>query len=175
MNPFTETWVGGRPEPRIPNIQSRVGFVKIPRRLARRAEREADELVARCSTKPSETGGQGGTPNLPKNQVPPTPQGDPQPTAQRNFTDPDSRLMKRDGTYLQGYNCQCAVDDKCQIVVAEVVTSQAPDQEHFPPLMSSVRENAGRLPRRVTADAGYMSEESAAFCDAHAAAHPTPP
>ncbi len=132
---------------------------------ARRAEQEADELAARRSGKPSQTEAQGGTPDLPKHQVPPTPEGDPQPTAQRNFTDPDSRIMKRDGTYLQGYNCQCAVDDKCQIIVAEAVTNQAPDQEHLPPLISRVSENTGRLPRRVTADAGYMSEENVAFCD----------
>jgi hypothetical protein len=36
--------------------------------------------------------------------------GSPKASAQRNFTDPDSHLMKSDRNMLQGYNCQAAVD-----------------------------------------------------------------
>lgn len=41
---------------------------------------------------------------LPKNRPPRTPEGKPKPKAQRNFTDPDSRIMERGGAFLQGYN-----------------------------------------------------------------------
>jgi membrane protein involved in colicin uptake len=36
--------------------------------------------------------------------------GTPTKKSQRNFTAPDSHLMQSGGTYLQGYNCQVAVD-----------------------------------------------------------------
>lgn len=36
--------------------------------------------------------------------------GTPTTKTQRNFTDPDSHLMQSGGAYLQGYNCQLAVD-----------------------------------------------------------------
>jgi hypothetical protein len=42
----------------------------------------------------------------------------PEATAQRNFTDPDSRIMKnRDGAFIQAYNGQAVVDDTDQIVL----------------------------------------------------------
>ena len=132
---------------------------------ARKAEQEAGKLAERWSREPSQPDGEGKTSDLPEHKVPSTPSGDPQPSAQRNFTDPDSRVMKRDGTYLQGYNCQCAVDGKHQIIVAEAVTNQAPDQEHLRPLILRVEEDLGRPPRRLTADAGYMSDENVAFCE----------
>ena len=37
---------------------------------------------------------------------------------QRTFTDPDSHLMKSDGHYIQGYNCQLPVDSDHQVIVA---------------------------------------------------------
>jgi hypothetical protein len=132
---------------------------------ARKAEEEAGELAERWSMEPGQSSGEGTTSDLPEHKVASTPSGDPQPSAQRNFTDPDSRIMKRDGAYLQGYNCQCAVDSKHQIIVAEAVTNQAPDQEHLRPLILRIQENLGRCPRRLTADAGYMSDENAAFCE----------
>jgi IS5 family transposase len=73
--------------------------------------------------------------------------------------------MKRGGTYLQSYNCQIAVDGANQVIVAEGVTNQAPDQEHLVPMMERVRRNIGRSPTRLTADAGYMSEDNVEFCE----------
>jgi hypothetical protein len=34
----------------------------------------------------------------------------PEPKAQRNFTDPESRILKTKDGYIQGYNAQAAVD-----------------------------------------------------------------
>lgn len=100
----------------------------------------------------------------PKHRVPTTPQGTPTPKAQRNFTDPDSRIMKRNGTYLQGYNCQIAVDAAHQIVLAQAVTNQAPDQEHFIPLLEQAHGHLGRHPRRVSGDAGYYADTHVTYC-----------
>ena len=53
--------------------------------------------------------------------------GTPTHKTQWNVTDPDSHLMKSDGHYIQGYNCQLAVDSDYQVIVAVGVSNQAPD------------------------------------------------
>ena len=75
--------------------------------------------------------------------------------------------MKRGTTYLQAYNCQIAVDGANQVIVAEAVTNQAPDQEHLVPMMKRVQRNTGRSPQHLSADAGYMSEDNVQFCEQH--------
>lgn len=102
---------------------------------------------------------------LPEHRVPFDRNGDPAPTAQRNFTDPDSRIMKSSNGYLQGYNCQAVVDEEHQIIVAQAATNQPPDQEHLQPLLAQAIDNCGRAPTTLTADAGYWSAENARFCE----------
>ncbi len=52
--------------------------------------------------------------------------GKPRPESQRNFTDPDSRIMKgRDG-FVQAYNCQVAVDAESHVIVAREVSPPTP-------------------------------------------------
>jgi len=92
---------------------------------------------------------------LSKHRVPATPNGKPKSTAQRNFTDSDSRIMERDSTFLQGYNCQTAVDEEAQIIVAHAVTNQSPDTQHFGPILQQVVSNCQAAPAVATADAGY--------------------
>jgi transposase len=90
--------------------------------------------------------------------------GAPKPKAQRNFTDPESRIMAHNGTYMQGWNAQIAVDETNQIIVAQVVTNQAPDVEHLIPLNEQVHVNLGRYPTTMTADAGFWSDENGDYC-----------
>ncbi|HZT43059.1 MAG TPA: IS1182 family transposase [Chthonomonadaceae bacterium] len=86
----------------------------------------------------------------------------PKPTAQRNFTDPDSRIMKAgNGNFIQGYNAQAAVDGGHQIIVACDLTNQAADAPHFVPMLTQVEQNTGQQPEQVAADAGYFSNENA--------------
>ena len=133
---------------------------KRKRTRARKDQEEADRLAEDGG----ESGSDEGEHDLLSHRVASTPTGRPRAEAQRNFTDPDSRIMKRGTTYLQGYNCQIAVDGANQVIVAEGVTNQAPDQEHLIPMMERVRRNTGGSPKRLTADAGYMSEENVEFC-----------
>ena len=51
-------------------------------------------------------------------QAPDPEQAKPEPKAQRNFTDPDSRIMKDGATkeFVQGYNAQAAVDSQAQVM-----------------------------------------------------------
>jgi len=83
----------------------------------------------------------------------------PEPKAQRNFTDPDSRIMrsKPDG-WVQGYNAQAVVDEAHQVIVATELTAEATDTESLPDLVDQVEANTGRRPKRVLADAGYQSD-----------------
>jgi len=100
---------------------------------------------------------------LPAHQIPTEKDGSPTPKAQRNFTDPDSRIMKQGSDYVQAYNCQTAVDEGHQIIVAQAVTNQPPDVQHFAPMLERVAENCGRMPMIATADAGYFSEDNVAY------------
>lgn len=83
----------------------------------------------------------------------------PKDKAQRNFTDPESRIMKAaSGAFIQGYNGQAAVDDTHQVIVACELTNQASDSPHFIPVLEQVQKNTGEAPQKVVADAGYFSE-----------------
>ena len=83
--------------------------------------------------------------------------------AQRNFTDPESRIMpssENKGSFVQAYNCQAAVDNEEQIIVAEDVTQQANDKQQAVPMLKHVKENTGQNPDQASMDAGYFSESN---------------
>jgi hypothetical protein len=82
----------------------------------------------------------------------------------RNFTNPDSHLMQSGGSYLQGYNCQLAVDSDHQVIVAVGLSNQPPDVEHLEPMLQRITATAGALPEVMTMDAGYWSEDNAKVC-----------
>lgn len=107
----------------------------------------------------------GGTDGLPFNRVKHDKDGVPKPKSQRNFTDPESRIMELGGTYVQAYNCQVAVEESHQVIVAQVLTNQPPDYEHLVPLVEQTRENLDAYPTTLTADAGYWGEVNGAFCE----------
>ena len=74
----------------------------------------------------------------------------PNPKAQRNFTDPDSRIMPASGdkgSFVQGYNCQLAVDAGAQIIVAAEVTQAPNDTQQAQPLLQQVMEQTGQVPK----------------------------
>jgi len=87
--------------------------------------------------------------------------GIPSDKAQRNFTDPDSHIMPAPGGkhFEQAYNAQAAVDSAHQVIVAADVTNEPSDKGQAKPMMERVRENTGKLPRQMSADAGYYSGE----------------
>lgn len=86
----------------------------------------------------------------------------PDEKTQRNFTDPESKIMKDSSTksFIQGYNCEAAVDAKAQVIVAADVVQDAVDKKQFKPMVEKVKENVGEYPKEVSADAGYYSEEN---------------
>jgi transposase len=85
--------------------------------------------------------------------------GVPEDKAQDNFTDPDSRIMKRSGGgFDASYNAQTAVDDAAHIIVAAELTNCASDAGELPTMLRAVQDNLGRLPEQALADTGYKSE-----------------
>lgn len=95
-------------------------------------------------------------------RIPDPAQAAPAPKAQRNFTDPDSRIMKDGATksFVQAYNAQAAVDGHAQIIVAADVTQDANDKQQLVPMLSQVAATCGQPPTAVSADAGYFSDTS---------------
>jgi transposase len=89
------------------------------------------------------------------------PAGIPEDKEQRNFTDPESRIMLDGATkaFVQAYNGQAAVDCGSQVIVAADVTQQANDKQQLVPLVAQIEDNLGEIPDRVLADAGYFVEE----------------
>ena len=55
----------------------------------------------------------------------------PDPKAQKNFTDPQSRIMKSKDGFVQAYNAQIAVDSQAPIIVAQDVTQSAVDRGNW--------------------------------------------
>ena len=98
----------------------------------------------------------------------------PRPGAQRNFTDPESKIMKTsDGAYHQCYNGQALVDAAAQVIVAAELSDEAPDARQLEPALDQLAENLeaidAQLPEAaaLTADAGYFSEENLKITVAH--------
>ena len=81
---------------------------------------------------------------------------------QRNFTDPDSRIMPAPGGkhFIQAYNAQAAVDSANQVIVAAEVTNKTTDRGQAEPMMEVVKANTGQLPHQMSADAGYFSSDT---------------
>ena len=85
--------------------------------------------------------------------------GEPEESAQSNFTDPESRIMKTSTEdFQQCYNAQAAVDGESQLVVGTEVTDNASDSGQLVKLVDAVAGECGEVPGEVLADAGYGSE-----------------
>ena len=69
--------------------------------------------------------------------------------------------MKSGDTFVQAFNCQAAVDQKSQVIVANSVTQDANDKQQVEPMVERILANTqGQKPKKVTADSGYFSEDN---------------
>jgi transposase len=143
-------------------------------RLAKiREAKEALEAQAREAetARRAELAAQGKKPRAPRDRRDPFA---PKPKAQRNFTDPESKIMKTsDGSYHQCYNGQAVVDSVCQVIVVAELSDQAPDAQQLEPALEQLDENlkeiGAQLPEgaALSADGGYFSEENVKTCEQH--------
>jgi transposase len=90
------------------------------------------------------------------------PSDTPPDKAQRNFTDPDSRIMPSGGGFIAGYNGQIAVDAARQIIVAQRLSANPADFAALVPLVDQIKANLGRKAREVSADTGFATEANLA-------------
>ena len=87
----------------------------------------------------------------------PTDTAKPDPKAQYNFTDPESRIMKGPDGFVQAYNVQVAVDER-QLIVGQSVTQETNDKQQLMPMITTIAHQSGLTPPQVLADAGYCSD-----------------
>src|SRR5207253_3082745 len=94
---------------------------------ARRYQDQSQRLEAEGRKKP-------GRPAAP-------PSTTPDPKAQKNFTDPESRIMKSKDGFVLAYNAQIAVDSAAQIIVAQDVTQSGVDSGQLVPMIDATKTN----------------------------------
>ncbi len=125
-------------------------------------EREAKERAsAEEAMRAQEKAEQEASGKKPRGREPGPVKTEPEGKAQRNFTDPESRIMKdAKKAFVQAYNGQAAVDADHQIVVACDLTNQAADSPHLSDMIEAIKENTGKKPEELSADAGYFSSDN---------------
>ena len=145
-------WVADK-EKRLERIRAAKAALEAEAKAA--AEEETRRQAAAEAKRLAEGGKKNG-----RTPAPPDPQ--PDGKAQRNFTDPDSRILLTKDGYIQGYNAQAAVDAAAQIIVAHDLTPNMSDQDQLVTLIDAIKNNLGRQPKEASADAGYCSEANLA-------------
>jgi len=151
-----------RRESRLKKIQQ--AKAELEKEAAEKAEQERVEAEAKLAARKEQEEQTGKKQRGRAPQISAPEQAQPDAKAQRNFTDPESRIMPdgaNKGSFLQGYNAQAAVDSTAQVIVAAEITQQANDSQQLLPMLKQVKANMGREPEVVSADAGYWSEVNA--------------
>jgi transposase len=147
-----------RRESRLKKIrEAKAALEAEAREAAQQKQAEVEERLREREKQEEERGRKfGGRPP----QAPDPEQAQPEAKAQRNFTDPDSRIMKDGATkeFVQAYNAQAVVDSAAQVIVAAEVTQEANDKQQLAPMLEQVEVLTGSKPEQVTADSGYFSE-----------------
>jgi hypothetical protein len=98
----------------------------------------------------------------------------PKPKAQRNFTDPDSKIMKTaDGAFHQCFNGQAIVDSQTQVILAADAFDMAADGPLLAPMLDQLSDNLAATGAALAADgaliadAGYFSQDNVDHVAAH--------
>ena len=140
----------------IARRQDRLDAIAAARARLEERQREADLARGRSGDDEQKPRGPDGKPKGGRYKKP---FGVPEDKAQDNFTDPESRIMKRaGGGFDPAYNGQTAVDDTAHIIVAAELVNCAADVGELPKMLEAVRANLGEYPTQTLADAGYRSE-----------------
>jgi len=117
-------------------------------------------------------------------QIPDPEQVKPEAKAQRNFTDPESRIQKTPDGFIQGYTGVLVVDQEAQVIVSQHVTPSAPEVNELLPAIDRIRQVLKCKPKQVVADAGFWSETNVSglaqrridgYVARHRSKHSTPP
>ena len=148
-----------RRESRLKKIQAAKAALEAEAREKTEQERaEVEQKLAEREEQQRRTGKKkrGRKPGLPDPE-----QARPDQAAQRNFTDPESRIMPdgaNKGSFVQAYNAQIAVDSASQVIVAAEVTQETNDKKQLIPMLAQIATNLEQKPEKVSADTGYFGE-----------------
>jgi transposase len=124
---------------------------RLERIRAAKAELEAEAPAAEAA-RPDPGTKLDGSPRQRRGRKPKHLLGVPKPAAQRNFTDPESRIMKGHDGFIQAYNAQAAVDAKAQVTLAHHLTNTPSDHDGLGPLLDAVAANTKTTPAEVSVD-----------------------
>jgi transposase len=127
------------------------------------AKAEAKAEPAKAKDPPGDAGTGPTPPQDPSSKEPFPEEAKPAPNAQRNFTDPESRIMPdgaNKGAFVQPYNAQIAVDAEAQIIVAAELVQAPNDARQLVPMAEAIVAHVGALADTTSADAGYFSKEN---------------
>lgn len=94
----------------------------------------------------------------------------PKPKDQRNFTDPESKIMKMSNKGFDQCGNAQTVTNEDQIIVSADVTDQANDVRQVEPMVKKTLENLDAIGvtdnvKAFTADTGYFSEDNVALLE----------
>ena len=148
-----------RRESRLAKIQEAKQALEHAARTAAQAEEERRRAEEEARREVGES-------PRPRKPVDPTPD----PKAQRNFTDPESKIMKVSNKGFDQCGNAQAVANEEQIIVAADVTAAANDKQQVEPMVSQAQENleAAGVKEKIgalDADSGYYSEENTSFLE----------
>ena len=118
-------------------VKIREAKAALEREAKEKAEAKAAEVAEKLAERAREEAETGNKARGPEPKAPDPEQAAPEPKAQRNFTDPESRIMPdgaNKGAFIQGYNAQIAVDGEAQIIVAALVTQTPNDVQQLVPM-----------------------------------------
>ncbi len=148
-----------RRESRLKKIQQ--AKAELEREAREKTEDERAAAEAKLAARKEEEEKRGKKKRGRKPVVPDPEQAKPDATTQRNFTDPESRIMPdgaNKGSFVQGYNAQIAVDSASQVIVAAEVTQETNDKRQLIPMIAQIVANLEQMPEKISADTGYFSE-----------------
>jgi len=126
---------------------------------ARARERDALEQVAYEAKVREREAKARRTGRPPRGRPPAPPTPGPRDKDQYNFTDPDSRIMKRstDQGFDQQYNAQVAVEQASLLIVGHALSNHPNDQAEAVPTVARIPAVLG-TPEAAALDNGYFSE-----------------
>jgi transposase len=84
---------------------------------------------------------------------------------QLSRTDPDARLLSKNGRVVAGYNVQIAVDDKHKLIVASEVVNDGNDTGQLHAMAKAAKEELGVTTLTVLADTGYYNGNELKACE----------
>ena len=84
---------------------------------------------------------------------------------QLSLTDPDARLLVKNGQGIAGYNVQAAVDDKHKLIVASEVVNDSSDVGQLHAMAKAAKDALEAETLQVLADEGYYSSTELKACE----------